>query len=81
MNFLCQAPLNNLKDMKITKGGKPFRLDFIPEVCLSGLRYAIWPKILLKLEILNLMLAADVAYLDDNNVGIFCDDIFEAVSI
>ncbi|XP_027154133.1 protoporphyrinogen oxidase, mitochondrial isoform X3 [Coffea eugenioides] len=29
---IVTAPLNNLKDMKITKGGKPFRLDFIPEV-------------------------------------------------
>ncbi|CDP16674.1 unnamed protein product [Coffea canephora] len=29
---IVTAPLNNLKDMKITKGGKPFLLDFIPEV-------------------------------------------------
>lgn len=28
-----QAPLCDVKEMKITKRGNPFMLDFIPEVC------------------------------------------------
>lgn len=28
-----QAPLCDVKQMKITKRGEPFVLDFIPEVC------------------------------------------------